>query len=492
MFEEMELGQVMEPAAFDAAVEELRVELLELQSELLEQRFPVVVEISGFDRRVNNRVINDLFRWFDARYIRAVGLDPPNEDEAARPRLWRYWRALPPHGRMTFFLDGWTMELASAHALDELDERTFEQELAHNLRFTRTLMDDGAIALRIWLHVSEKRLRKRVRKAEKEPEDAWVVPQRDQALIERYERSTACAERAISATMTERCPWHVIEADDRRFATWSVAVCIRDALRARLAQRHERGGREEPIIDEPASHILQTVDVTRALDDAAYEERLGAGQKRLHRLSRQCREAGVSSVLAFEGWDAAGKGGAILRLAQGMDAVNYEVVRIGAPTPLERQFHWLWRFWRDLPEFGEMTIWDRTWYGRVLVERVEGFAAVEEWRRAMAEIRDFEEQLVERGIVLQKFWLHIDAAEQLRRFQEREDEAYKQYKITDEDWRNRDRWNHYLAAVDEMVRETSTAGAPWQLIPATDKRLARVLVVEAVADALEAALERRA
>ena len=193
-------------------------------------------------------------------------------------------------------------------------------------------------------------------------------------------------------------------------------------------------------------------------------------------------------VAVFEGWDAGGKGGAIRRLTRGLDARDYRVVPIAAPTEDERAHHYLWRFWRYLPRRGRITIFDRSWYGRVLVERVEGFAAEDEWRRAYSEINDFEAQLTDFGTVLLKFWLHITPDEQLRRFEERQGIGYKQWKITDEDWRNREKWALYESAVQDMVERTSTSAAPWTLVEGNSKRYARLKVLRTVCDALEAAL----
>ena len=236
--------------------------------------------------------------------------------------------------------------------------------------------------------------------------------------------------------------------------------------------------------------ILESVDLSKRLERDDYREKLRREQRRLSRLSVKAREAGLSSVLAFEGWDAGGKGGIIRRLTQAMAARDYAVHPTAAPTEEERAHHYLWRFWRELPGAGRMAIFDRSWYGRVLVERVEGFASAAQWRRAYSEIADFEDQLLESGVVLLKFWLHIDPDEQLRRFQAREETPYKKHKITRDDFRNRERWGDYLAAVDEMVERTHTRQAPWILVPANDKRWARIEVLRAVCRALEGALER--
>jgi polyphosphate kinase 2 (PPK2 family) len=248
-----------------------------------------------------------------------------------------------------------------------------------------------------------------------------------------------------------------------------------------------------PALFAPAADqitVLSKVDLSASLEREDYRRRLDELQARLHRLSLKARARGVSTVLAFEGWDAAGKGGVIRRITQSLEAGDYRVIPTAAPTPEELRYHYLWRFWRDVPADGTLVAYDRTWYGRVLVERVEGLATDAEWQRAYDEINDFEDHLVEHGCVLQKFWLHISPEEQLARFEARELTPYKQYKITDEDWRNRERWDAYVQAVDQVVLRTSSEAAPWNVIAANDKYWARIAVLETVTEALKAALKR--
>ncbi len=225
------------------------------------------------------------------------------------------------------------------------------------------------------------------------------------------------------------------------------------------------------------------------MTDEAYEKKLRRYQETLARLTRKSGKHGLSAVLAFEGWDAAGKGGVIRRLTKPLDSARYRVIPIAAPTEEERAHHYLWRFWRRLPRAGHWTIFDRSWYGRVLVERLEGFATEEEWRRAYAEINEFEEMLVRRGVLLLKFWIHISPEEQLRRFKAREKVPFKKYKITAEDYRNRDRWNAYELAADEMIQRTSGSYARWNLVSGNDKRWARIQVLKTTCRELRAALD---
>lgn len=234
--------------------------------------------------------------------------------------------------------------------------------------------------------------------------------------------------------------------------------------------------------------VLDKVDLGARLAKDDYKQRLQAQQARLQDLAWQAHRRRRSLIAVFEGWDAAGKGSAIRRVTAAIDPRLYHLVQFAAPTDEERRHHYLWRFWRRLERDGRATFFDRSWYGRVLVERVEGLASPGAWRRAYGEINQFEQQLLEHGCVVAKFWLHISPEEQLKRFREREESPHKQHKITPEDWRNRERWREYELAVEDMVAHTSTEAAPWTLVAGNDKRFARVQILQTLCERLEAAL----
>jgi polyphosphate kinase 2 (PPK2 family) len=234
--------------------------------------------------------------------------------------------------------------------------------------------------------------------------------------------------------------------------------------------------------------MLEQIDLAQTLKRADYEAQLAAVQLQLVRQQPAFRQAGGRVLVAFEGWDASGKGGCIQQITTAMDPRGYQVWPISAPNDVERRYPYLWRFWTRLPIPGQVVIFDRSWYGRVLVERVEGLTPPAAWRRAYREIREFEQLLTEEGITVVKFWLHITPDEQLKRFQEREADPFKQWKIGPEDWRNRARWTDYVAAVEEMVAETQTPAAPWHLIAAESKHVARVATARIVNAAMAATL----
>jgi polyphosphate:AMP phosphotransferase len=364
------------------------------------------------------------------------------------------------------------------------------------------------------MHLDREAQKKRLRKLEKDPLTRWRVTKLQWKHWRMYGKFIAASERTIRKTSTGVAPWTIVEGLDERFRSLTVATIVRDAIRRRLSEVSARSTTAAAPIERaserprtPAARarkeksragtgtgsggvdtILDRLDMSQKIEKETFENELEKFQGRLNRLHRKAATGGVSTILVFEGWDAAGKGGAVRRVTGALDARAYQVIPIAAPTDEERAHHYLWRFWRHLSRAGRVTIFDRSWYGRVLVERVERFATPDEWMRAYSEINQFEDQLVERGIVLVKFWMHITSDEQLRRFKERDRSAYKRWKLTDEDWRNREKWDPYELAVNDMVERTSTRTAPWTLVEGNDKNYARLKVLRTVCERLQAAL----
>lgn len=483
MLETIAVGNEVGKDEYEEALPALREELVELQHELRERGFSVLVHLVGTDTHGCEEVYDRLHEWFDARYLNATAFDLPSDEERERPLFWRYWRALPCDGRVGVHYGAWTLGALAARLRGDLDDAAFTARIDHVERFERMLADDGTLIIKLWLHVPKKAFKKRLKRAAKDPIDSQFVDERDWMMLDNYDDLVPLAETYLRGTDTASCPWTLVESTDARYRDLTVLRTLRGALAARL--EHEPApATPAPEVDVPTADVLSGVDTTASLDKDDYKKRLEELQARLHSLAGRACEQGVSTVLAFEGWDAAGKGGAIRRVTAAVRARLMRVVPIAAPTPQEKAHHYLWRFWRELPRAGRMLVFDRTWYGRVLVERVEEFARPDEWRRAYAEINDFEAQLVEHGVVLRKFWLEITPDEQLRRFDARRETGYKRYKITDEDMRNRAKRDAYEAAVNEMVRRTSTDVARWELVSSEDKRWARVQVLESVCAAL--------
>ena len=494
MFEAVELGRKASKQEYDEAVPQLRADLLEAQFQLHDTRTPVIVVIGGVEGAGKGETANRLTEWLDPRGIEAQAFGSPSEEERERPPYWRFWRALPARGRIGLFFGSWYTDPIVKRVFGKLKAAQLDQELARIAFFEQMLVDDGALILKFWFHLAKDAQRKRLSKLAKDKATAWRVTPLDWKFFKMYDAFARVSERAIRRTDAGDAPWVLVEAEDRRYRELLVGRTLLAALRERIehgqaavaAKPAAKQGR--PRAAAASAGILASVDLTRTLSDDDYDKRIERAQERLGRLSREANDRKLSSVVVFEGWDAAGKGGAIRRVTAAMDARHYQVIPIAAPTDEERAHHYLWRFWRHIPRSGLVTIFDRSWYGRVLVERVEGFAREDEWRRAYLEINDFEQQLVDHGVVLTKFWIHIGGEEQLARFKEREGTAYKRHKITEEDWRNREKWDAYVAAVDDMVARTSGAQAPWVIVAGNDKRFARVQVVEALVKRLQKAL----
>lgn len=487
MFETAELGRKLSKDDYNQQVGDIRTELLGLQHELEQASFPVIILVNGVDGAGKGDVVNVLNEWMDTRNVTNVAFGAPTEEETHRPLYWRYWMALPKAGRIGIFTGAWYTNPIVERSYGNIDDADLDSALHRVNDFEKALVDGGALIIKLWLHITKEGQKKRFKKLESNPATSWRVTKQDWKHTKLYKVFRRVCERTIRETSTGEAPWRVIEAHDARYRNVAVARHIIQTVRQRLTHPMEPKGIPEPAAEDPYT-ILDTLDLAATVPKNEYSERLERLQGRLNELARRAGERRIGVTVVFEGADAAGKGGAIRRLLPALDLRHCAVIQIAAPTDEERARHYLWRFWRHLPRLGRFTIYDRSWYGRVLVERVEGFATRYEWMRAYKEINDFEEQLVEFGIVLIKFWLHISSEEQLRRFEERERTPWKQYKITDEDYRNRGKANQYERAASDMIERTSTEYAPWTLVPCEDKRHGRLQVLQVMCDRLEQAL----
>ncbi len=491
MFETAELGRKLSKEAYEAQVPGLRTDLLAAQRKLTQAPFPVIILINGVEGAGKSELLNLLNEWLDARFIQTNAFGPPTEEQQHRPKYWRYWMATAPRGKIGMYLGNWYYAPIVERVQGKIDDDEFRADLADVKSFEQTLADDGTLFIKIWLHISRKEQKHRFKTWGSDPKTKWRVSRLEKKHTKRYSEFRAVSEHAIRETSTGDCPWVVVEATDERYRDITVAAHVLKRIRERLDAIQTRPPPEaEKPIDDPKT-ILDSLDLEKQLSKDEYKKKLEAGQSTLSRLERRAHKRQVGSLVLFEGWDAAGKGGCIRRMLHGLDIRHAQVIPIAAPTDEERAHHYLWRFWRHLPRLGRMTIYDRSWYGRVLVERVEGFATPAEWRRAYNEINDFEGQLVDHGIVLVKFWLHLSQKEQLRRFKEREKIPWKKHKITEEDYRNREKANQYEKAANEMIERTSTDYAPWTLIEAENKQYARIKVIETLNDRLKAALPKK-
>lgn len=504
MFRTAELNRTLSKQEYQDQVPVLRQELLIVQNKLKTADFPVIIVFAGVDGAGKSETVNLLHAWMDPRWLISRAFGDLSDEERDRPEFWRFWRELPPNGRIGMYLSSWY----SKPVLDRVYERINEGELDRRLdrikKFEKALADDGVLILKFWMHLSKENQKKRLKRLEKNPLLHWRISSSDWEHWKMYDKFIAAAEHTLMKTSTGEAPWKIVEGYDERYRTVAVASIIKDAIKHHLQERRRAAQAEEKIATpsevmqsaEPVVAngnlvtVLSRLDISKALAKSKYRTQLIKYQGKLNQLQEQARQKKVSTIIVMEGWDAAGKGGAIRRIITAVDSRDYQVIQISAPSDEELSHHYLWRFWRYLPRAGRITIFDRSWYGRVLVERVEGFAKPREWHRAYAEINDFEEQLVEHGIVLLKFWVHITKEEQLKRFEAREQTPYKSWKLTDDDWRNRERWEDYELAVNDMMERTSTQMAPWTLVEGNDKRYARIKVLKTVCNRLQAAVEK--
>ena len=505
MFETAELDHRVTKKEWKERVPSLREELLEAQVRLREMGLRVVVLFAGVDGAGKGETTNLLNEWMDPHLIVTRAFGKPTKEERERPFLWRFWREMPWRGQIGIFLSAWYSQPLLDRVYGKTTEHEFDEQLDDIISFERTLVTDGLLILKFWMHLSKAAQRKRFERLEADALQKWRVTKRDWKHWRLYDRFIEVAEHTIARTSRGVAPWKIVDGTDHRYRSLTVGTYIIEGIKRHVAEAEKirkaekRGAEDVASVPGPdvapedlitPTTVLAGLDMTKSIERDAYREQLTKYQLRLSLLMRTARERGISTTAVFEGWDAAGKGGVIRRMVAPLDARSYQVIPIAKPTDEELAHHYLWRFWRQLPRAGRFTIFDRSWYGRVLVERIEGFATEKEWRRAYGEINDFERQLVKHGIVLLKFWIHITPEEQERRFRARIEIPYQRWKLTPEDWRNRDRWREYELAVHDMVERTSTPIAPWHLVPGNDKRYARVQVMETVCRTLERVLEK--
>ncbi|MCW5702565.1 MAG: polyphosphate:AMP phosphotransferase [Bradyrhizobium sp.] len=495
MFESAKLKHRVNPVTFKREEKKLREALLDAQIDLLEQRrFPVLVLIAGVEGAGKGETVNLLNEWMDPRHIHTHGFGPPSDEERERPANWRFWRALPPKGQIGVFFGAWHTMPIVQRVMGQIDDGEFASSVADIRRLERMLCDEGVLLVKYWFHLSKGQQKKRLHALEKDPRTRWRVTDLEWDYFKLYDRFIEVCDPFLRETSTGEAPWIVVPGVDPRYRALTVGRHLLATLRQRLKDGGESSRPARKALPLPAPrdsvNVLSKLVLDQQLTRAEYRKELEKWQGRLNSLARDPRMKQLSVVAVFEGNDSAGKGGAIRRVTQALDARFYDTVSVAAPTEEERAQPYLWRFWRHLPRRGNLTIFDRSWYGRVLVERIEGFCSDADWMRAYGEINDFEDAMVRHGTVVVKFWLAISKEEQYRRFKEREKVAFKRFKITKEDWRNRKRWHEYEVAVCDMVDRTSTAKAPWTLVEANNKLHARIKVLQTLCAALEERLEQ--
>ena len=525
MLEKVDLTKKISKEEYKEKMPQLEARIGRLQRECKALGIPVLIVFEGFGAAGKGLQIGHLIQSMDPRGFEVHPIKNETEEERMHPFMWRFWTKTPARGRIAIYDGSWYRRVL----IDRFEKRTKNKDLPaafHSINsFEQQLAEDGNLIIKLFLDIDKKEQKKRFDKLAKNKETAWRVSQGDRERNAHYDEYAAMMEDMLFKTDTDYAPWTIIEAIDRRFATLKIYTTVIKAMADQIEKVQRQNAQKAAAkakraaagltgtsgdmqtagtggnagvndIDEIAREtdaemkelqvsILSKADLSLSYTREEYKEKLDKLQKKLEKLHGELYRRRIPVVLGFEGWDAGGKGGAIKRLTQKMDPRGYVVNPTASPNDIEKAHHYLWRFWRAMPKDGHVAIFDRTWYGRVMVERIEGFCTTKEWKRAYKEINDMEKDLYDAGAIVIKFWMHIDKDEQERRFRERQENPEKQWKITDEDWRNREKWDQYEDAVNEMLMRTSTDYAPWVVVEGNSKYYARVKVLQTVVDAIE-------
>jgi polyphosphate:AMP phosphotransferase len=490
MFDRYDLSKKADQKEYDKTVPALQARFGELQRELRTAGIPLILVVEGWNASGISNTVSELIHALDPRGFTFYATGSPNDEEKAHTFLWRFWVKTPAKGRIAIFARGWYSRLL-AERMGGISWKENEKQSLRTIRaFEQQLADDGTIVLKFFLHISKEEQKRRLEERERDHLTSWMITRGDWDFHNQYDQYLPLIEDVIKDTDSKDAPWTIVEATDPRFAAIRVYTVLIKTLEARLsaAKKGEKQTDHKKDDQKRSGSILSPVDHSLSLSKTEYLEQLKIVQGQVRERQYQIFKRGIPLMIVYEGWDAAGKGGNILRLTQNLNPRGYSVVPISVPNDIEKAHHYLWRFYTSAPPAGSIRIFDRSWYGRVLVERVEGFCTDEEWGRAYNEINQMEEAFLACGGGLVKFWLEIDKDEQLRRFEQRQNDPAKQWKITPDDWRNREKWDQYTLAVDEMLTKTSTKQAPWTIIESDDKYYARIKALNTVVSYIDTLL----
>ncbi len=491
MLDTLDLKLKISNKEFSKILQERMQRLGELQRHMSNAKIPVIILFEGWHASGKGVIINSLVQAMDPRGFKVFTAYYPNEVEREKPFFWQFWNKLPAKGKISIFDRSWYGQTVNRLLEQKAAKGSSDSSFNEINNFERLLVDDNQLIIKFFTHISQKEHEKRIKKLAKELDldKNMRRTEEDWREIGNYTRAFELYEEMFSKTDTAVAPWIAVEAEDENFSRIKVLDYIINVFTKKLS---EIPASDKPQVQETKqkdntffSSVLKKVDLSKSASKESYKEKIIEYQKQLRSLQYKFFRKKIPMILLFEGWDAAGKGGTIRRVTANLDPRGYYVVPVAAPDNLDKRYHYLWRFWKEMASKGETAIFDRSWYGRVMVERIEGFATEDQWRRSYREINEMEEQLVNSGAVLLKFWLHIDKQEQLQRFKDRESNPLKSWKITEEDWRNRHKWDNYEIAVNEMLFRTSTTKAPWTIVESNDKLYGRLKVVKTVIDAMK-------
>lgn len=477
-------------------ISQLSERLGKLQLQVQKDKLPVLVLVEGWGTAGKGSRIASMIRSLDPRFFEVISVSSPSAEELAKPFLYRHMKNIPESGKFIFLDSGWMDESIRAMQSGELSKEEYAHRLEDIRIFERQLCDNGYLLVKLFLHISKKEQDKRINDLLSHADTRWRISEHDLQQNRQYEQNINDFDEYLQATHLPYAPWQVIDSSHRKQSDIDCLTALCSCIEAALEQKQAGiplGAQENsaqksfPLIKMP---LLDEVALNQEMSRKEYKKQLKFYQKKLRKLHNQIYRWKIPVILAYEGWDAAGKGGNIKRITSALDPRGYKVIPVAAPKPYELARHYLWRFWQNLPKKGHIVIFDRTWYGRVMVERLEGFCTESDWKRAYTEMNEFEQQLTDWGAIVLKFWIQIDKDTQLKRFEERQNTPEKQWKITDEDWRNREKWDEYEQAVNEMLQKTSTSYAPWHIIESNCKYYARIKALRILTEALENAIDQ--
>lgn len=457
---------------------------------LKEAKIPVVVIVDGWDSSGKGHLINQLIDELDPRFW-DVFVDEKKSPEASRyPFMYPYYKAMPENGKLLFMDSSYLSHIVMDDLSGNIDAKEKKQRIKSVNIYERQLKNNGYLIIKFFINISKDKQSKSQKALLSKKDSAFRVTKSDLFQNKHYEEFLDAYDDALEKTNT--IPWHVLDGDNRKTIAYDAFKILYKELHTAITMgKYCAHPYEETFIMSDPLPRTSDADLSLSISEDEYWTELKRLQDSIHTLQGKMYRRRIPMLLCYEGWDAAGKGGNIRRVAKPFDPRSFRTIPISSPLPHEKNRLHLWRFWSYVPKDGHVTIFDRTWYGRVMVERIEGFCSEDDWKRAYNEINEFEKELTEWGAVVLKFWIQIDKDTQLARFTERQNTPEKMWKITDEDWRNRDKWDEYEIALNEMLEKTSTEFAPWHIIESNDKLYARIKTLRIIEAAMKKALERK-
>ena len=477
---------------FAGRMEAERSKLFAAQMKIKEAGLPVMVIFEGWGAAGKGSVLGKIIKNIDPRFFKVKTYASPTKEDKRYPFLYRYMMDIPEKGKFTFYDTYWMEEITDSRISGEMDDNDYEEKIDSIKRTERSLVDNGYLVMKFFFQIGKKEQKRRLDLLLADKDTKWRVDKNDLSENKHYDESLEVYDKYLKDTNSPTAPWYIIDAKDKKLAELQVLEFLNQGIDTALKNKDLASPILQNTFPLKKTPLLKEVELKgKTLTEDEYDKRLDELQDELNQLHYKLYRKKIPVIIAYEGWDAAGKGGNIKRITGALDPRGFEVQPIASPEPHEKARHFLWRFWTRLPKTGHIAIFDRTWYGRVMVERIEGFCSENDWQRAYNEINEFEKELSDWGAVIIKFWVQIDKRTQLKRFKERQATPEKQWKITDEDWRNREKWNQYEQAIDEMIQKTSTEFAPWYILESVDKKYARIKALEIVTEQLKKVCESK-